>query len=196
MSDAAPHSINSLNLPVRAKICLESASIFTVDDLLALTERDLLKLPNMGQATVVAVKNRLANLGLALHSPEGKRTTRSNSPSWTYLLLANTGEVYLGATTNLRARLRAHNAQSNSGWTKGRRWHLLGVRQFDTWATAFSYEQKLKRMPHRKIVWKLLCLNRACKLSARHGYLFDPKDWERMHHPSYVRSARRLRNAD
>jgi len=53
----------------------------------------------------------------------------------------------------------------------------------------------LKKLPHRKIIWKLECLERAYRIIDRHGYDFDPGIWEYTHHPSYVKAARSLRAA-
>lgn len=110
-------------------------------------------------------------------------------PAWTYLLLSSRGEVYLGATTHLRKRLRHHNSPENTGWTKGRRWHLLAVRIFETRAAAFGHESEMKKMPHKKIIWKLQCIERASLLVARYRYPFCPESWPSMHHPAYVKKA-------
>jgi predicted GIY-YIG superfamily endonuclease len=110
-------------------------------------------------------------------------------PAWSYLLLSNRGEIYLGATTDLHERLRSHNSSRNTGWTKGRRWHLLGIRAFETRKEAFSYEAELKKKPHKKIIWKLQCIERAVVLVARHQYEFNPEAWPSMHRPAYAKRA-------
>lgn len=69
--------------------------------------------------------------------------------AWTYLLITERGEEYLGATTNLRQRLRSHNSLDSTQWTRGRKWHLLAVRGFATREEAFGYEHELKRGPHK-----------------------------------------------
>ena len=115
--------------------------------------------------------------------------------AWTYLLLSEIGEVYLGATTNLRVRFRAHNTANTKRWTRGRQWHLLAVRVFDTRDEAFAYESELKNRPDKKIVWKLQNVERACRLVDRNSYSFNPHDWLKMHHPKYVRAAARQKNA-
>jgi predicted GIY-YIG superfamily endonuclease len=108
--------------------------------------------------------------------------------AWAYLLLSERGEVYLGATTDLRSRLRSHNAPDNNGWTRGRRWHLLAVATFPTRAEAFNYERDLKRRPHKKIIWKLQSLQRASELVRRHRYSFSPETWL-AEAPSYLKAA-------
>jgi predicted GIY-YIG superfamily endonuclease len=46
----------------------------------------------------------------------------------TYLLLSDEGLVYLGATSNLRARLRSHSNRFNTAqYTSGHRWRLLAA---------------------------------------------------------------------
>jgi predicted GIY-YIG superfamily endonuclease len=110
--------------------------------------------------------------------------------AWTYLLLSEFGECYLGATTDLRKRLRAHNEKLPSRrYTSGRRWHLLAVIRFDTKSEAFSYESKLKRLRHRKIIWKLQNIKRACLIADRFGYSFDPQLWRDETHPRHVKAA-------
>ena len=122
--------------------------------------------------------------------------TGGTMPAWTYLLLSEDGEVYLGATTNLRQRLRVHNDvkhRRNRRYTFGRRWHLLAAVKFDTRSEAFSCERELKRLPHRKIVWKLQYIARAIKIAERHGYDFDPGKWREKHSPRYVKAAERAK---
>ncbi len=102
-------------------------------------------------------------------------------PGWTYLILSERGEVYLGATTALRKRLRWHNSPENDGWTRGRGWHLLDVRKFATAEAAFHYERSLKKKPHQKIKWKLETIPRAKKIQQKFGYAFDPSEWPILH---------------
>jgi predicted GIY-YIG superfamily endonuclease len=98
-------------------------------------------------------------------------------PSWTYLLLSERGEVYLGATTNLRQRLRQHNAPDNDGFTRGRRWHLLAAQRFSTRQQAFAHENRLKKSLHLKMEWKIASIGRAWRIVARHDYAFVPDSW-------------------
>jgi predicted GIY-YIG superfamily endonuclease len=110
--------------------------------------------------------------------------------AWTYLLLSADGECYFGATTNIRKRLKEHNSKHpSSRHTFGRRWHLLAVVRFESKSEAFTYESKLKRMPHRKIIWKLQSINRACLIAKRFGYSFDPRLWRDKVNARYVRAA-------
>jgi len=96
-------------------------------------------------------------------------------PAWTYLLLSERGEVYLGATSNLRARLRSHNSADNTGWTRGRRWHLLAARNCPSIGAALHHERTLKKRPHQKIKWKLATIPRAIKIQQRFSYAFKPE---------------------
>ena len=98
-------------------------------------------------------------------------------PSWTYLLLSERGEVYLGATTNLRQRLRQHNAPDNDGFTRGRRWHLLAAQRFSTRQQAFAHESHLKKSLDLKMAWKIASIERAWRIVARHNYAFVPDNW-------------------
>ncbi|MGO1073582.1 GIY-YIG nuclease family protein [Lysobacter sp. CA199] len=108
-------------------------------------------------------------------------------PGWTYLLLSNKGEVYLGATQNLRQRFRTHNSKTNDGWTRGRRWHLLAVLLFPTRDEAFDHEKDLKTRLHKKSQWKVKCIPRAEKILRRHGYSFDPHIWSRSYRKKLAR---------
>jgi len=84
-----------------------------------------------------AIRKRLVRLGLL--EPENNLTNTISGTwgagriesvcAWSYLLLSERGEVYLGATTHLRHRLRDHNS-SGTRSTRGRKWHLLAVRPF------------------------------------------------------------------
>ncbi len=116
------------------------------------------------------------------------------SGGWTYLLLSEWGEVYLGATKNLRKRFRAHNGPSNGRFTGGRRWHLLAVRKFETRAEAFDEEARMKSGGYGKSEWKVACIPRALQLIARYGYEFNPYHWQY----NYLRSmeARRQRERE
>jgi len=97
--------------------------------------------------------------------------------SWCYLILSSKGEVYLGATTDLRRRLRMHNAADNKSYTKGRRWHLLAALQFPTRKNAFDYEYKLKSSMALKKEWKIHSICRANKIASRYHYEFSPDVW-------------------
>ena len=109
--------------------------------------------------------------------PREMPAVKTSVPSWTYLLLSERGEVYLGATTTLRKRLREHNAPDNDGFTRGRRWHLLAVRRFLTRQQAFVYEGQLKKSLHLKMEWKIASIERAWRIAARHSYSFVPDTW-------------------
>lgn len=187
--DIIHHTIASLMLSKRANNCLERAGIETIDKLLSYTPSELKRLPWLGKVTIKEIVDCLSGVGLSLRY-ETHQSSLSHL-SWTYILLSEAGEIYLGATSNLRSRLKQHNSSGNIGWTKGRRWHILGVRQFETKAGAFAYEFELKKHPHKKIVWKLQCIERATRIAIRHGYHFNPADWLHIHHPSYVKAALR-----
>jgi carbon monoxide dehydrogenase subunit G len=62
----APVPIEELQLPARAYNSLRRVGIQTVDDLSARTEGELLAIENLGPQSVKEIKQRLADLGLAL----------------------------------------------------------------------------------------------------------------------------------
>jgi putative endonuclease len=64
---------------------------------------------------------------------------------YVYLLIAREdGMIYTGYTSNLRRRFKQHNAESNKGFTRGRRWHLLAVKCFLDRDTALLFERRVK----------------------------------------------------
>ena len=76
---------------------------------------------------------------------------------YVYLLLSHElqGTAYIGMTSNLRRRLRQHNAADNAGYTRGRKWHLLAVRMFLDRPSAAMVERQLKAYYHGKGNWQL-----------------------------------------
>jgi predicted GIY-YIG superfamily endonuclease len=142
-------------------------------------------LPQGHQRSRQAVRKRLIRLGL-IEPEAGPQNSRSivwmaedteSLRAWTYLLLSEWGEVYLGATTQLRQRIRKHNSPESTQWTRGRRWHLLAVRGFANQKAALDLELELKKRPDKKKKWKVQCIERTNKITSRHGYAFSPKSW-------------------
>lgn len=70
-----------------------------------------------------------------------------------YLLLSEKGEVHTGYTSNLCRRFREHNSMENTGWTRGRSWRLLAVRQFPDRDSALHVERELKTQRFHKWNW-------------------------------------------
>ncbi|MFN3467034.1 MAG: DNA-directed RNA polymerase subunit alpha [Candidatus Brocadiales bacterium] len=58
--------VSELDLSVRASNCLEAANIKTVDELVSMTEEELLEVRNFGKTTLNEVKKKLAQWGLSL----------------------------------------------------------------------------------------------------------------------------------
>jgi predicted GIY-YIG superfamily endonuclease len=163
MADATQHTLDSLMLSLRARNCLTQAGIDTVEDLLSYTASDLNCLPWLGSVTLKDIVDCLSNAGFAIRLDE-LHLPQSPQSAWTYILLSERGEIYLGATTNVRSRLKAHNSRGNSSWTKGRRWHILDVRLFESKSAAFSYELELEKHPHKKSSGSYNALNEHPKL--------------------------------
>lgn len=55
-----------LNLPLRAANCLQGYEIYTIDDLCRRTERDLLRIPNIGRKSINEIKYQLSTIGRRL----------------------------------------------------------------------------------------------------------------------------------
>jgi DNA-directed RNA polymerase subunit alpha len=63
-------SIEELDLSVRSYNCLKRAGINTVEDLIAKTEDDMMKVRNLGRKSLEEVLNKMHELGLALSSAD------------------------------------------------------------------------------------------------------------------------------
>jgi DNA-directed RNA polymerase subunit alpha len=63
-------SIDELDLSVRAHNCLKRAGINTVQELVAKTEDDMMKVRNLGRKSLEEVQEKLADIGLSLRSEE------------------------------------------------------------------------------------------------------------------------------
>ena len=73
---------------------------------------------------------------------------------YVYLLLCRqNGRVYTGYTADLRRRFKEHNSAENTGYTRGKRWHLLAVKCFLDRDTALLFERRLKRSRYDKRSW-------------------------------------------
>ena len=65
-------SIATLDLSVRASNCLDAAKIITIGELARLTENDLLQIRSFGKTSLMEVRQKLADLGLALGLGSGQ----------------------------------------------------------------------------------------------------------------------------
>jgi DNA-directed RNA polymerase subunit alpha len=63
-------TIEELDLSVRSFNCLKRAGINTVEDLIAKTEEDMMKVRNLGRKSLEEVTNKLQAMGLSLAKPE------------------------------------------------------------------------------------------------------------------------------
>ncbi len=68
--ELANKPVDQLNLSVRTMNCLRRGGIVTVGELTTKTERDLLTLRNFGQKSLNEIKDKLAELSLALAAPQ------------------------------------------------------------------------------------------------------------------------------
>ena len=74
------------------------------------------------------------------------------SPSWfVYLLECADGSYYAGITTDVDARLAAHQAGKGARYTRGRGpFRLLAQRAYPDRAAASRAEWQLKRLPRQR----------------------------------------------
>lgn len=136
----------------------------------ALSDEGIAKRLGIRVSTVLGIKRRYER---GQYAPLAPRTQAASSKvrtdrGWTYLLVSNSGATYVGASTDLRGRLRAHNAKCNRGWTRGQTWHLLGVIRFSSRAQAFEMETWFKKSGNGRGEWIETCLSRAFRLAQRH----------------------------
>ena len=88
---------------------------------------------------------------------------------YVYLLIArDDGMIYTGYTSDLRRRFREHNAPTNTGFTRGRRWHLLAVACFLDKHTALLFERRVKQSRRLKTRW-IKRTGRLRRLCDRYG---------------------------
>lgn len=72
------------------------------------------------------------------------------SATYVYVLLEETltgvrPRTYVGWTTDVDARLTAHNNGTGAKFTRGKRWRVVYVEKFQTRSQAMSREWRLKR---------------------------------------------------
>lgn len=88
---------------------------------------------------------------------------------YVYLLIAREdGMIYTGYTSDLRRRFREHNAPTSTGFTRGRRWHLLAVTCFLDKHTALLFERRVKKSRRLKTRW-IKRIGRLRTLCDRYG---------------------------
>ena len=133
---------------------------------------------NIQPRVVWGIKSHFSSGKYGDPPPEKKSSKQfSECASWAYLIIAGDGLVYLGATNNLKKRIQSHNSPLNTGFTKGRKWHLLAAKKFNTRRGGFKYESELKASPYKKRSWKIDSIERAKLIGRRFGYEFDPLSW-------------------
>jgi putative endonuclease len=62
---------------------------------------------------------------------------------YVYLLVSDDKRTYTGYTDNLKRRIREHNT-SNSGYIRGRNWHLVYYEAYTSKEDAMRREKRLK----------------------------------------------------
>ncbi len=73
--------VDQLNLSVRTMNCLRRGGIVTVGELTTKTERDLLTLRNFGQKSLNEIKDKLAEMGLSLATPQVEQEAKDETQS-------------------------------------------------------------------------------------------------------------------
>jgi structure-specific endonuclease subunit SLX1 len=93
-------------------------------------------------------------------------------PCFVYLLLADSGNTYVGATVDLDRRLRQHNKEITGGAhatgakvAAGEKWiRVCHVKNFPTWQAALQFEWRWKSLSRKKDKLRMMPLER--RLSA------------------------------
>jgi len=66
-------------------------------------------------------------------------------------------KIYIGYTSSIEERLRAHNELATKGWTiKFRPWRLIHSELFESKANAMRREKELKTAKGREWIWQLV----------------------------------------
>ena len=70
---------------------------------------------------------------------------------------AHTGKIYIGFTSNIEARLIAHNHPSNKGWTRSfMPWKLIHSEVYETKKDAMVREKQLKSARGREFIYSII----------------------------------------
>ena len=65
-----------------------------------------------------------------------------------YLIISNNNQnliSYVGYTNNIKKRLDDHNSSKGAKFTKGRKWKLAYIQEYNTKSKAMSEEHNLKK---------------------------------------------------
>ncbi len=63
-------------------------------------------------------------------------------------------KIYIGFTSDLRARIESHNSLSDKGYTKKYRpWKVIHFEEFTTKPEAMKREKQLKSAKGREFIW-------------------------------------------
>lgn len=69
----------------------------------------------------------------------------------------NFNQIYIGFTSNLKARILSHNKLATKGWTtRYRPWTLIHKEEFETKMEAMKREKELKSARGRAWIWEHL----------------------------------------
>jgi putative endonuclease len=77
---------------------------------------------------------------------------------FTYVLYSRaTNRIYIGSSSDIVARLKAHNHQNNRGWTKKYQpWEIIYQESFLTRKDAFKRERELKSSRGRNYIHSMI----------------------------------------
>ena len=66
-------------------------------------------------------------------------------------------KIYIGFTSDMEERLRAHNELRRKGWTvKYRPWVIIHTETVDTRSEAMKREKELKSARGREFIWEMI----------------------------------------
>jgi putative endonuclease len=82
----------------------------------------------------------------------------SNSIFTVYALYSvNYNKIYIGFSSNLNARLAAHNTEKGKGYTHAfRPWKIIYTEEYSTKTEAQRREKQLKSAKGREFIWNLI----------------------------------------
>lgn len=66
-------------------------------------------------------------------------------------------KIYIGFSSNLKARMRSHNELGTKGWSINYRpWDIVYTETFETKAAAMKREKELKSAKGRAFIWDII----------------------------------------
>lgn len=107
--------VTDFELSVRARNCLKKMNIFTLGDLLRISERELLAYKNFGETSLNEIKAMLTQKGLALGQLSGDSAVRTGDTAVPTVVLQGDFELLARPVSSLQLSVRARKCLQRLG---------------------------------------------------------------------------------